>query len=131
MHGRMILSSSAAILFLLGAAAQFAAEEVAHLLDPAASRSLPLAVQLAGSGMLGFGALNWMSRGVRIGGIYGRPLGIGNLLLSVTAALTLGRAAWVGGLPIALSGLAIVFAALALAFAWLVFANDPFAESGR
>ena len=131
MHGRLILTSSAIILFLLGAAAQFAAEEVGHLLDPAASRGLVVAVQLAGSGMLGFAALNWMSRGVRIGGIYGRPLGIGNLLLFVTAALTLGRASWADGLPIALSGLAGVFAVLALAFAWLVFANDPFAESGR
>ena len=90
-----------------------------------------MAVQFAGSGLLGFAALDWMSRGNRIGGIYGRPLGIGNLLLFTTAALTIGRAAWAGGLPIPLIVVGGVFAVLAASFAWLVFVHDPFAESGR
>ncbi|MCH8617266.1 hypothetical protein LZ016_14305 [Sphingomonas sp. SM33] len=127
--GRFILTLSALILFIAGGAALFAADEVARLLDPAPSRSMPLMVQLAGSGSLGFAALNWMSRGNRIGGIYARPTGIGNLLLFLTAALSLGKPAISGDLPLAVTVVAATFALLAVSFAWLVFVHDPLAET--
>jgi len=126
--GRSILTLSAIVLFIAGGAALFAADEVARLLDAAPSRAMPLMVQLAGSGSLGFAALDWMSRGNRIGGIYARPIGIGNLLLFLTTALSLGKPAMSGDLPFALAGIAAISALLAVSFAWLVFAHDPLAE---
>jgi hypothetical protein len=127
--GRSILTLSAIVLFIAGGAALFAADEATRLLDPAPSRAMPLMVQLAGSGLLGFAALDWMSRGNRIGGIYARPIGIGNLLLFLTAALSLGKPAIFGGLPPAVAVIAAVFALLAVSFAWLVFVHDPLAEA--
>ena len=128
MHGRLILLLSALILFAVGGAALFAADEVARLFDAGGGKGLALAIQLSGCGLLGFAVLNWMSRGNRIGGIYARPIGIGNLLLFTTASLTIGKAALAGSLPIIVTAVGVVFAVLAIAFAWLVFVHDPLAE---
>lgn len=125
MPGRLILTASAIVLAIAGAAALFAPDELARMLGAAPSPVLSTAIQLVGSGFLGFAALNWMSRGNRIGGIYARPLGIGNLLLFTTAALTLGRAAAGGQLPHAGWVACAVLGMLAAGFAWLVFVHDP------
>lgn len=128
MHGRQILTLSALILFAVGGAALFVGDELARLLDAGSSNDLALTIQLIGCGLLGFAALNWMSRGNRIGGIYARPIGIGNLLLFTTASLTIGKAALAGSLPGIVTSVGVVFAVLAIAFAWLVFVHDPLAE---
>ena len=121
---------SALILFAVGGAALFAAAELAHFFGAGGSNSLALAIQLTGCGLLGFAALNWMSRGTRIGGIYARPIGIGNLLLFMTTSLTIGRAAFAGTFPVIVSVVGVIFAVLAIVFAWLVFLHDPLADGG-
>jgi ABC-type molybdate transport system permease subunit len=127
MAGRLILTLSAATLFILGITALFAPQEVARSLDPSASSSLPVVIQLIGASLLGFALLNWMSRRNRIGGIYARPIGVGNLMFFTTAALTLGKAA--SNLPIVLLATGALFAVLAASFAWLVFAHDPVSDA--
>jgi hypothetical protein len=129
MPGRLVLSLSAIVLSITGGVALFAPDELAQAIEPAASRDLPVIIQLVASGLLGFALVNWMSRRNRIGGIYARPLGLGNLLLFGTAALTLGKAAAKEILPIAGIGVCAVFAVLAASFAWLVFFHDPLAEA--
>jgi hypothetical protein len=69
--------------------------------------------------------LDWVSRRNRIGGIYGRPLGLANLLLFSAAALTLGKAAAAGRLPSESLVPCAVFGVLAVGFAWLIFFHDP------
>ena len=129
MHGRLILTLSAFILFAVGGAALFAGDELARLFDAGGSKGLSLAIQLTGCGLLGFAALNWMSRGNRIGGIYARPIGIGNLLLFTTASLTIGKAALAGNLPVIVTAAGVILAVLAIGFAWLVFVHDPVATN--
>lgn len=127
MQPRRLLTLSALILFILGASALFAADELAKLL---ASPPTPLAegvVQLAAAGLLAVAINNWMSRGTRIGGIYARPLGMANLTLHLIAGISLGRAAASEGAPPWLMAPAVLFAILAAAFAWLVFLRDPLA----
>jgi hypothetical protein len=128
MHGRVILTLSASLLFVAGGAALFAPQELAGLVDRGASGEMPLAIQLVGCGLLGFANLNWMSRRNRIGGIYARPIGVGNLVLFATGALAIGKDAAAGEHSIGLVALCVVFAALALSFAWLVFVHDPLTE---
>lgn len=128
MPGRLILSFSAIVLFIAGGATLFAPDELARAIDPSASHSASVIVQLLGSGFLGFALVNWMSRRNRIGGIYARPLGMGNLLLFATAALTLGKGAVAENLPAAGIGLCLVPALVAGSFAWLVFAHDPVSD---
>src|SRR3954470_24627521 len=110
MHGRIVLTFSAVALFIAGAAALFAPQELAALVGLAGSPGLPLALQLNGGGLLGFAILNWMSRRNRIGGIYARPIAMANLLMFTTGALTVGKAMTDGRLA---SALIILCAALA------------------
>ena len=50
-------------------------------------------VQVTGALYLGFAILNWSARSVLIGGIYARPVGLGNLLHFAVVAAMLLRAA--------------------------------------
>ncbi len=128
MAGRFILTLSAIILFIAGIAGLVAPVEIARAIDGAASSALPIFIQLFGGSLIGFAAMDWMSRRNRIGGIYARPLGLGNLVLFATAALTLAKAASRGQLPPTLIGVGAAAGLLALSFAWLVFAHDPLSE---
>lgn len=128
MPGRTILTASAVLLFLIGAAALFAPEEAGTILFGGASPGQAIAFQLAAAGLLGFAVMNWMSRRNRIGGIYARPLGLGNLRLFAVDSLSIGRGAASGALPTAALALAALLGLAALAFAWLVLASDPLAD---
>src|SRR5439155_9051231 len=59
MPGRLILTFSAIVLFVAGGATLFAPDELARALDPSASRTLAVVIQLVGSGFLGFAVINW------------------------------------------------------------------------
>lgn len=69
-----------------------------------------------------------MSRKNRIGGIYARPIGLGNLLFFASAALALGKAWSAGTLPATSLPVCVTFSVLAVGFAWLVFVYDPLAK---
>ena len=127
--GRTILTASALVLAATGGIALFAPDETARAVEATASRNLSLAIQLIGAGFLGIAVLDWMSRGNRIGGIYARPIGIANLLMFMTTAFSIGKAASAGALPTWGWAGCVVSGGFALAYAWLVFAHDPLGSS--
>jgi len=51
-----------------------------------------LIIQIVGALYLGFAMMNWMAKAVLIGGIYARPLCMGNFLHFTIAALALIKA---------------------------------------
>ena len=124
MVGHYILTIAALVQFALGGAALFLADEIAERFLAAAAAGEAF-TQLAAAGALGFAVVNWMSRANRIGGIYARPLALGNMLLFTVATAALARSAFAGLLPPIAIVLTIVLGGLALAFAWLSFAHDP------
>lgn len=85
MNTRILLISSAAFLAVLGLVLTFAAAEVLATDDP---RTIVVG-QLLGAALCGAAFLNWMSRGAPLGGIYGRPLAIGNLVHFTVGGLAL------------------------------------------
>lgn len=133
---RTILTASAAFLGLLGVALMFAPAELGPLLGLlpardgllgtglAAAEPATLPLELLAGALFAFGVLNGMGRGALYGGIYGRPIALGNFLLGFTAAAALFRGAetpeaWVlGGL----------FALQAAAFSWILFRARPWAD---
>lgn len=74
------MALSAVFLFLCGAGATFLPVELLQRLEAPVSPGAAVLVQLGGAAVLGFAMLNWMSRRSVLGGIYGRPLIVGNLL---------------------------------------------------
>ena len=113
MHTRLLLASSAAFMGILGLVASFAPQEVLVRLGVPPVAVLVVLVQVTGALYLGFAMVNWMSKGIRMGGIYSRPLAMGNLLHFAVVAATLWKAISVLTNPemIAIAMLYAVFAA--------------------
>jgi hypothetical protein len=121
MPTRWLMSSSAFALGLLGLAATFLPLDIAAGAGATGNARMALLVQIAGGLYLGFALLNWSVRDMAIGGIYNRPIALGNFLHFTTAGLALLRGATQGDrldAGIALAGLYALFAAW---FGWVMF----------
>jgi hypothetical protein len=120
MTSRAIASLSAALLGLAGAILLFAGDVVANRLAPGAPPVVAVLAQLLGGAWLGLAALNWFTRGQAIGGIYGRPVVLSNLVAYFVSAATLLKAtAWTSVDVMLVAG--GVAAAMAAFYSWLLF----------
>jgi hypothetical protein len=96
---RLLMTASAVFLALLGLPCVFAPDVVLRRLVGNTSTVAEIVVQLTGALYVGFAALNWMSRGSLMGGIYGRPVGVGNLLHFFSGGLAVVKVIPVIGAP--------------------------------
>ena len=128
MNSKVVLVASAAVLLATGLVLNFAPDETAAWLGAPPSPVVSVILQVLAAALLGMGFLNYFSRANMIGGIYGRPLALGNLLIFAISAIVLGRGAH--GSTILLTAAAVA-AILALAFAWRIFIADPIAEQEK
>ena len=120
-YSRILISASAAVLAALGIAGTFLPHETLARLGAAPSVPLVLLLQVFGAVCLGFAMLNWMSRHATVGGIYGRPLVVGNLLHFTAAALAFFKGVLRHPELRALWPLGLVYALLALGFGVALF----------
>jgi hypothetical protein len=123
MNARLLMTASALVLALLGLPCVFAPEIVLQKVGGDASPGAQLLVQIMGALYFGFAGLNWMGKGNLIGGIYGRPVAIGNLLHFLVAGIALLKAAPQASQSALVWTLAAVYAVLAAGFAFIVFGN--------
>jgi hypothetical protein len=130
MHSRVLLTGSAAYLFGSGVVLNFFPQEVAALAGLAGAPSGAVLLQVIAGLYVGMGLTNWMWRGHLLGGIYGRPIGVGNVAHFTVGAFALGRAAFGGQLPPSVWAITGVYVLFALAFAWTVFFRNPLASGG-
>lgn len=120
MHTTILMISSATLMAVIGLAASFMPREVLGLHGTVPDNATVLFVQMAGAVYLGFAMLNWMARGILIGGIYARPVAAGNFLHFVMVAITLIKAALVfRAVPLMIS--AAVFSVFAIWFGLVMF----------
>ena len=114
----MILS--AALLAVMGLGMSFMPQEVLGMHGTVPDNATVLLVQMAGAVYLGFAMLNWMARGILIGGVYAKPVAAGNFLHFVMVAITLIKAALAFAVvPLAIS--AAVFSVFAIWFGIVMF----------
>lgn len=92
MKTRWLMTSSAAFMAAVGLAASFLPQALLSATGVPPVTVLVVLVQVTGALYLGFAMLNWMARGVLIGGIYSRPLAMGNFLHFAVVAATLAKA---------------------------------------
>lgn len=97
MNTKVILSASAIVMGLAGVAGSFLPAELLNAVGVAPAGILPVMVQLLAALLFAFALVNWMARGSLIGGIYNRPVAIGNLTHFVIGALALVKAVMVAG----------------------------------
>jgi hypothetical protein len=123
MNSRLVMTASAIFMALAGLAATFLPQEILASLGESRSSALPLAVQILGALYIAFAMLDWMAKESVMGGIYNRPIAMGNLLHFMVGALALAKAALAGQRNAIVLALAVVYAIFALAFASIVFGS--------
>ncbi|MEO8721306.1 MAG: hypothetical protein ABI297_05265 [Ginsengibacter sp.] len=89
MNRKYIMIASAIVMGLSGLAASFLPVKILMNAGISSNETLILFVQVTGALYLGFAMMNWMAKTVLIGGIYARPLAMGNFTHFVIAAITL------------------------------------------
>jgi len=125
LNTKILLTVSAVFLGLVGIGLSFFPKEVFMYLTTDSNPILLLLLQILGSLYLGFGIMNWMAKGSIIGGIYNKPIAIGNLMHFGVGAITLLKVVFgmQDHLTVIIS-LTIVYSILALSFTY-VFMNNP------
>lgn len=121
MNTRLVLAASAFVMGAAGIAASFLPTGLLEALGTAPATPLRLMVQLLGALLFGFAMINWAARGSAMGGIYGRPIAIGNLTHFVIGGLALSKAVLDGATEPAVMVAAAVYVLFAVAFALVVF----------
>ncbi len=84
---KVFFTASAVFLGLIGIDLTFIPQEIASFLGLPSESALLL--QLTGALYFGFAMVNWMVRGSTIGGIYNRPIAIGNFTHFLIGSLAL------------------------------------------
>ena len=88
---KYLMSISALVMFAFGIVLTFGPNEVVHAAGGPKAPLLALMAQACGALYLGFAILNWMAKDNLIGGIYSRPVAMGNALHFFAMAMTLVR----------------------------------------
>lgn len=118
---RWLMASASGFLAALGLLCSFAPSEMLELLALPVDQPMPLLLQLAGAALIGWALVNWTARGLIIGGIYSRPLTLGNLVHFISATLALAKALPGTAFDPPLVALTLIYALFALCFGYLVF----------
>ena len=121
---RLLLSASAVVTGTLGVIGSFLPQEVLAAAGVAPDRAVTILVQLLAASLFAFAMANWTARGSLFGGIYNRPLAIGNLTHFVVGALALVKAVTAGERDTVILLATGLYAAFAVGFA-LVFFRSP------
>lgn len=87
------MSISATLMAVLGAGLIFMPNNIAQYAGFDSNTATALILQVLGSLYFAFAMLNWMSKGNLIGGIYGRPIAVGNFTHFFVGGLGLIKAA--------------------------------------
>lgn len=122
---RLVMAASAVVMAMAGVAATFLPHELLVALGAnSAGRLIPIAVQLLGALYLAFGMANWMAKDSLIGGVYNRPLLMGNVLHFVAGALAIFKGISSSADTILLATGA-VYAVFAVLFGRMLFRHRP------
>ena len=112
--------ASAGLLLAGGLALLFAPDVVLPRLVPGFPTGGAWLGQLLAAALLALAALDWLGRAALLGGIYGRPVVLGNLAFYFIAAMVLLRAGAGREVPPALWIVAVPVALLAGVYGWLL-----------
>jgi len=124
MNTRLLMRTTALFLGTAGLAASFLPQEILAAFAAAPVPATIVLVQIVGAAYLGFAFLDWMAQGNAIGGIYSRPVAIGNFGHFTIGGLALLKSGVVQSTWPALA-FAAVYAVLAASFAYVAFVHSP------
>lgn len=121
MNTKILMATTSLILGLAGIFALFASENVLTMLHVPAANSLSMLVQLMGALYFSFALMNWTAKDSAIGGIYARPVSVGNFGHFFMGTLLLIRYQLSNRFSASVLAVLIVYMIFASLFYWLVF----------
>ena len=121
MNTKVLMMSSAIVLGALGVLFTFIPEEVAAYINLPVQAAL--LIQFLGAAYFGFAMLNWMAKGNLIGGIYSKPVALGNYAHFLVGVFAVGKIAIKSNGLNHLWIITIIYAIFALLFGYISFTN--------
>lgn len=124
MNSKLLMTASSVFMGLIGIALIFMPNEVLETLGLMPNETLTLILQLTGALYFGFAMTNWMAKAVLIGGIYSRPLSIGNFSHFFIAGLALVKISLNSDTSSTyIYGLTIIYVLFAILFGYVLFTH--------
>jgi hypothetical protein len=127
MNSKLLMTVSSILFMIVGVLFSFAPDEAVTYLGWNSESAILF--QLAGAMYFGFGMINWTAKANLIGGIYGRPIALGNFTHAAIAGLALIKITTKQGGNPALIGFVVVYILLAASFGYIFFTH-PKLKSG-
>ena len=121
MNTKILMTSSSLVLGLAGIFALFAPENLLTLLNAPPTNSLSVLIQLMGALYFSFALMNWTAKDSIIGGIYARPVSLGNFAHFFSGTLILARHLLSNEFNTAILLVVVAYAIFTAIFYWLVF----------
>ena len=123
MNNKYLMIGSSIVTGSLGLVASFFPDEILNKVAPSPGDTLTLLVQIAGALYIGFAIMNWMAKTVLIGGIYARPLAMGNFTHFMIAAIALLKVATKSSVSPYLWIIVFIYSLFAVLFGIVLFTN--------
>lgn len=124
MNTKLLMTATSIVLGLTGILLLFAPELLLEALGTQFVEPLPIVVQLMAALYLAFAVMNWTAKESVIGGIYHRPLSLGNFAHFFVGTFALIRHLFSNSRPISLVVATFSYAIFAALFAWLLFKHS-------
>lgn len=115
------MTSSSLILGLAGVLALFVPGNILAALNAPATNPLLALVQLMGALYFSFALMNWTAKDSAIGGIYARPISLGNFSHFFSGTLILVRQLLSNQFNTSIALVLVIYAVYGSLFYWLVF----------
>ncbi len=124
MNTKLLMTISSIFMGLMGIALNFIPKEILEALGQVPNETLSLSFQLTGALYFGFAMTNWMAKESIIGGIYSRPLSIGNFSHFAVAGLALAKTSIRGNITSSyIFTLTILYILFAILFGYVLFTH--------
>ena len=121
MNTKILMTLTSFMLALAGVCALFAPDLIARWAGASPSGPLLALIQLMGALYFGFALMNWSAKESAIGGIYARPVSLGNFAHFFIGTLLLTRYEFSAPFNLLMLAFLLTYAIFASLFYWLVF----------
>ena len=121
MNTRLLMTTSSLVLGLAGIFALFAPDILLTTLNVPIADPLSVLIQLMGALYFSIAMMNWTAKDSIIGGIYARPVSLGNFAHFFSGTLLLARYVLTDGFNLPVLLILVAYTVFAALFYWLVF----------
>jgi hypothetical protein len=129
MNTKLLMTASAIVMGITGVILTFLPQEVSALMGFDASNNFQSVIlQVLGALYFAFAMVNWTAKANLIGGIYGRPVAIGNLTHFTIGGLALLKGSYRTPDPLLIT-LAIAYILFAILFSIVFFTHPAKADA--